>query len=450
VTTNALRGFVSLLAFSLTLGTLGMLSSCGGGGSSVNPDFGGPVQIFPQEGTFFAGVPSIITVSGSHAPYSLTSSDPATLPVPAITNENKVVVVPNQPGVVDIGLQPNQVPIRTVNVSVRGPNATSATATIHVAQNFLISYSATITSPGCPLPSGATNVAACAGNAGFITMFAVTNGVLQGGKPFRFCNVIGDFQFFDIPTNTRMQCIVVISDHEGKVIAPFVVNNGAPTQLAIFRIQDVATGVFTDTIFTINGPGTLPQSTLTAIPSQITFTGRSGTECGTGSADVFIFDGRPPFTAFNSDTRITVTPSTSNTNPGRFTITVSTPVPPCLTAVPVVFTDATGAHVTVTVTTALGTSPPAAPITVAPNSITLNTCGASGSVSVAGGSGVYSVASSTSRIQAFVSGNTITITRIATGDPVGGITSPQAVGVTDGATTTSVQVILSLAAQNCP
>ena len=449
--TNALRAFASLLGLVLSVATLGLLSSCGGGGASVNPDFGGPVQIFPQEATFFAGVPSIITVSGSHSPYSLTSGDPAILPVPSIVNVNKVVVVPNQPGVVDIGLQPGQLPIRTTTVSVRGPNATSAVATIHVAQNFLISYSASIRSPTCPLPTGATTVAACAGNPGVIEMLAVTNGVLQGGKPFRFCNVIGDFQFFDIATNTRQQCIVVTTDHLGGAIAPFVVNNGAPTQLAIFRVQDVATGVFTDTVFTINGPGALPQSTLTAIPAQINFTGRSATECGTGSADVFIFDGIPPFTAFNSDTRIVVTPQTSNQNPGRFNISVSTPVPPCITNVPVTFTDSTGAHVTITVTTTLGTSPPPPPLSVAPSAITLNTCGASGSASVAGGNGnSFSVASSTSRIQAVVSGNTVTITRLATGDPVGGIVTPQAVGVTDGASTATITVNLGPTALSCP
>ncbi len=449
--TNALRAFASLLGLVLSVATLGLLSSCGGGGASVNPDFGGPVQIFPQEGTFFAGIPSIITVSGSHSPYSLTSSDPAILPVPSFTNVNKVVVVPNQPGVVDIGLQPGQLPIRTVNVSVRGPNATSATATIHVAQNFLISYSARITSPTCPLPTGATSVAACAGNPGAIEMLAVTNGLLQGGKPFRFCNVIGDFQFFDIPTNTRQQCIVVTTDHLGGAIATFVVNSGAPTQLAIFRVQDVATGVFTDTIFTINGAGALPQSTLTAIPAQITFTGRSGTECGTGSADVFIFDGVPPFTVFNSDPRVVVTPSTSNSNPPRFTIMVGSPTAPCLTNVPVTFRDNTGAHVTITVTTGLGTSPPAQPVTVAPTVIQLNTCGASGSASVAGGIGSpFSAASSTSRITAFVSGNTVTITRLAAGDPAGGIVTPQAVGVTDGATTATITVNLGAAAVFCP
>lgn len=456
--TNALRGFASLLGLTLSITALTLLSSCGGGGASVNPDLGGPVQIFPTEGTFFAGVPAIITVSGSHFPYSLTSSEPGVLPVPAITNDNKVVVVPNNPGTVDPGLLPGQLPIRTVVVSVRGPNATSAQATIHVAQNFLTSYTASIVSSGCPVPAGSatTTVAACSGQAGVITMLAVFNGALHGGQKFRFCTVIGDFQFFDINTNSFVSSscsdpkggVEVTSDHEGKVIVPFRVFNGAPSQLAIFRIQDfardssgnftVGTGAFTDTIFTINGPGSVPQSTLTAIPQAVSFTGRNGQECGTGSADVFVFDGKPPFTVFNSDTaHITVTPTSTGANPPRFTITVTNPNPPCLTAVPVVITDSTGAHTTVTVTTQLGTSPPTSPLTVAPNAITL-ACGQTGSVSVAGGSGNYFANSTDQQVQAIAFGNTVSITRLR-GDTFTHVT-PATVSVTDGATIATVTV----------
>ncbi len=344
--TNALRGFASFLGLAVSVAALGVLSSCGGGGASVNPDIGGPVQIFPTEGTFYAGVPAIITISGSHAPYSLTSSEPGILPVPATTNDNKVTVIPNNPGVVDVGLQAGALPIRTINVTVRGSNATSATATIHVAQNFLTSYTALITSPGCS--TGTVAVAACAGQPGVITMLAVFNGSLQGGKQFRFCAVLGDFQFFDLATNSFQNCIVVTSDHEGKIIAPFRVFSGAAGQLAIFRVQEVTTGVFTDTVFVINAATAVPQSALTVIPSTISLTGRNGQECGTGSTDVFIFGGVAPFTAFNSDPRVTVQPRTTTTNPPRFTITVGSPVPPCLTNVPVTFTDGTGAHVTVT------------------------------------------------------------------------------------------------------
>ena len=445
VISKARRGLTVLLTFAVSLSLLAGLSTCGGGGADSNPDFGGPVQIFPNEGTFYAGVPAIITVSGSHSPYSLTSSEPGILPVPSITNNNKITVVPNNPGVVDIGLQPGQLPIRTVLVSVRGPNATSATATIHVAQNFLTGYTAFISSPGCPLPSGATSVEACSGQAGTIVMNATFNGSLHGGERFRFCAQVGEFQFFDIATNSFQNCIEVISDHEGKIIAPFRVLPGAAGQIAIFRIIHVATGVYTDTVFVINPPSALPQSTLTAVPSQITFTGLTGTTCGTGSSDVFIFGGRPPFTAASTDPiHITVTPSSSSQNPPRFTITVSNPSPPCLQAVPVTFTDATGAHVEVTVTTQLGTSPTPTALTVAPQTINLNTCGASGSVSVAGGSGgSFSVNSSTTGIRAVVSGNTITITRNANGDPAGGIAPTQSVSVTDGASVATVAVNLT-------
>jgi len=437
--TNALRGFASLLGLTLSISALTLLSSCGGGGASVNPDTGGPVSIFPQAGLFFAGVPSIITISGSNPPYSLSSGDPTILPVPAITNQNKVTVVPNQPGVVDTGLAPGALPVKSVGVFVRGQNGTTAQTTIQVAQNFLISYGSRIVSPLCPAPTGATSttVTACAGNPGVVTFAPVTNGILQGGKQFRVCAIVGDFQFFDVPTNTRLQCIVVTSDHLGQVIAPFVVNNGAPTQLAIFRIQDVATGVYTDTVFTINGPGAVPPSTLTAIPQTISFTGRNGNECGTGSADVFVFGGQPPFQVFNSDSaHITVQPTSTGANPPRFTITVTTPNPPCLQAEPVVITDATGARVTVSVTTQLGTSPPTSPLTVAPNSITL-ACGQTGSVSVAGGSGNFFANSTDQQVQVLVSGNTVSISRL-TGDTFTHV-SPATVSVTDGATIATVQ-----------
>jgi len=447
VITNALRGFASLLGLALSMLALGLLSSCGGGDAATNPNLGAAVTIEPQNATFYAGVPATITVSGFHPPYSISSSEPGILPVPDVVNGNTFQVIPNNPGVVDVGLPAGALPVRTVTVTVHAGNGNEASTSIKVAQNFLTCYTSTITSPGCS--TGTVAVAACAGQPGVITMSAVFNGSLQGGKQFRFCNVIGDFQFFDIPTNSFQNCIVVTADHEGRIIAPFRVTSGASGQLAIFRIQDVATGVFTDTVFVINAATAVPQSVLTVIPSTISFTGRNGQECGTGSADVFIFGGVAPFTAFNSDPRVTVQPRTTTTNPPRFTITVGSPVPPCLTNVPVTFTDATGAHVTVTVNTTLGTSPPAAPITVAPAAITLSSCGASGSVSVAGGSGNYSVSSSTSRIQALVQANTITITRIATGDTAP-ITTPQQIGVTDGATTQTVTVNLGAAALFCP
>ena len=146
--TNALRGFASLLGLALSMLALGLLSSCGGGGATTNPNLGSSAEIAPQDATFYAGIPETITVSGYHPPYSISSSEPGILPVPDIINSNRFTVIPNNPGVVDVGLAPGALPVRTVTVQVHAGNGTEASTSIKVAQNFLTSYTSTITSPG--------------------------------------------------------------------------------------------------------------------------------------------------------------------------------------------------------------------------------------------------------------------------------------------------------------
>jgi hypothetical protein len=217
--------------------------------------------------------------------------------------------------------------------------------------------------------------------------------------------------------------------------------------------------VFQDRVFVIEGAGTGTPATLVAIPSTITLTGRNANECGTGSADVFIFDGRTPYQGISTDPNITVTgsdplppqnggtapPATSSTQPGRFTVTVNNPNA-CLTSKPVIFTDASGGRVVVTVSTVRGTSPPVSPLIVSPNQITL-ICGGSGTVSVAGGTGNYFANSSDLQaVSAFVVANSLTIRR-NTGDGATLHPTPATVSVTDGSSVGTVQVDIPT---NCP
>ena len=71
--------------------------------------------------------------------------------------------------------------------------------------------------------------------------------------------------------------------------------------------------------------GSIAAGTLTAIPSALSFTGLLTTDCGTGSATVSVLDGTPPYMAISSDISVRVTPATSNTNPGTFTIEATNP-----------------------------------------------------------------------------------------------------------------------------
>src|SRR5258706_16290810 len=133
--------FPSFIQHAILAAASVLLAACGGG-ATTNPNQGGELTVAPSEGTFYAGVPSTITLSGGRTPYSLTSSDPTVLPVPATVNTHSIQVVPNNPGVIDTGLPPNSLPIRTVNVTVRDADSSGGPQIIkiHVAVNYLLGY----------------------------------------------------------------------------------------------------------------------------------------------------------------------------------------------------------------------------------------------------------------------------------------------------------------------
>jgi len=238
------------------------------------------------------------------------------------------------------------------------------------------------------------------------------------------------------------------TDHAGTAIARLRVPADATTQLGTLRVIDVATGVYVDEVFTIT-QGVITGA-LTVLPNSFTFTGSRVGVCGTGSADFIVFDGDPPYTAVSSNPNISVTPTTNSSNPARFTVTAFNPNV-CLET-QIVITDRNNRRATVTVTTeeGSGTLPPLA---VAPTTANLNdTCGFSTSVTAVGGVGPISANSSHPRVSAVVSGNTVTITRLAPdpASPPGPSFYPTTatVTITDGATIQSVAV--SNVRQVCP
>ena len=134
-----------------------VIVACGGGGAKINPNLGnGALTLLPTAATFYAGIPETMTISGGRPPYALTSSDPTVLPVPAIVNGNTFEVVGTNPGVIDPGLAPGALPIKTVNLTARDSSGLSATASIQVGQNFLTSYTISFPTTTCPTASSST------------------------------------------------------------------------------------------------------------------------------------------------------------------------------------------------------------------------------------------------------------------------------------------------------
>lgn len=436
---HLLRRLLTQLAATLAAGLI--LASCGGGGAATTPE-GGTVQIFPNTGTVYAGVPATFTLSGGKRPYSLSSDQPGILPVPATLNDFSFTVLPANPGVIDTGLPPGALPIRTTHITVRDATGGTAVATIAVGQNFLFGYGISLQG-NCPtVGTGATATAssACSGGETLVTITTVFNGSIRGNQLLRFDVVKGPFQF-EASDGSLVNSITAQSDHLGNVRVIFRVQAGVGSQVAVLRVTDVATGVTMDEAFVISQQAS--GGTITAIPSTVTFTGNLTTDCGVGSSDISVFDGVAPYAAVSSNPRISVTPAQSNSNPGRFTITVGGTAPPCATGT-VAFSDATGARATVTVTSSPGAGVVAPPATfnVQPQTVTLQcsaTPGAQGTsqtITAIGGSGSYSASSNNPGFLTSVSGSTITITRAASGP----FPDTGSVVVTDGASFISVAV----------
>src|SRR6187397_179378 len=96
-----------------------LLGSCGGGGAASPGPVGGPPQIQPGSGSLYAGVEYTFTIAGGRPPYTLSSSEPSILSVPAVLNGNFFNVIPYNPGVIDSGLPPGSVPSRSVIITMR-------------------------------------------------------------------------------------------------------------------------------------------------------------------------------------------------------------------------------------------------------------------------------------------------------------------------------------------
>ena len=447
-----LRRLQSKLSFAFIAAAALVLASCGGGGATSSPNNVGALQLLPGTGSIYAGVPTTFNIVGGRAPYLVTSSEPTLLELGFTTSSNSFTVVARNPGVVDVGLDPDEVPRRSVNIEVRDSNGVSLSATFSVLQNFFTGYG-TFYSNTCAAPASGDPPQACSGTDSVVNLVPVSNGALYGDREFELRKIRGDFQFVvenPAVTPQLVDIIRVRTDHEGKAIARLRVTNAAPTQIASYTITDLVTGATTTRTFVIVQQPGIDQISL--LPTEITFTGGLSTQCGRGTADVFIFGGTPPYTISGGSSAFTVTPTTVLTNGGKFNIILPLGAS-CVDGAAIGITDATGRTIAVTVNNVLGSGTAPAPVVVlSPAALTLacsfGTTVVTSSLTVSGGSGTFSAGVDHPRVTAIVSGRTVTLERV-NGDPALPFAYPTTgrVTVTDGAT--SASSVLTVPA-NCP
>ncbi|MBL0142095.1 MAG: hypothetical protein IPP91_08440 [Betaproteobacteria bacterium] len=441
---DQLRRLQSKLSVAFLAAVALALASCGGGGATSSPTSVGSIQLLPGSATIYAGVPYTANIVGGRKPYLVTSSEPTIIELNFTSDSGQFSFVARNPGVVDSGLTPEELPVRSVNIEVRDSNGAASTNTYKVAQNFFTgygqSYSNTCASAGTSGPPQA-----CSGTDTIISFAPTVNGGHYGNRVYQFDRVRGDYSFVvedPAVTPQLVSQIRVSTDLQGKAFVRTRVNASASTQIASYKVTDVATGTTSDALFTIVQQA--PADPPTLLPTTLTFTGSLTTRCGTGTADVFVFGGTPPYSLTYS-AGLGVSPTTVAASGDKFSVTAGLTSPPCPAGTSVIVADSRGALATLAVTIAPGTGT-LPTLTASPASVTL-TCGTSGSATVVGGTGSgYTANSSHPRVTASISGSTVSMTR-ANGDGLTVYPVAGTVSVTDG---TSVVAITVAVPANCP
>ncbi|MBL8520187.1 MAG: hypothetical protein JNK75_05895 [Betaproteobacteria bacterium] len=359
------RGMAALV------GTVALfLAACGGGGTQGgDPNKSGDLAINPSTATMYALNPFTFFIAGGRAPYNVTSSEPTLGQFNFNTSQNQISFTPNQPGVVDVGQDPEQVPSRQMIITIRDANGTQVQGTYNVLQNFLTGYGlsiSTVTTCGVAAGGGGGSaISACSGSDSLVSLVPVFNGTRIAGKQMRLTVNYGPFSFIQDgpPDGITGPNITRNADSTGGVSFRIRVLPNVITQYAQFRLTDVATGAFRNFDFVIRSAA--PED-LSVIPSTITFTGANTAQCGFGSASLFPLGGKGPYRAVASNPNLQVSPSQVNAGEG-FNLTIG-PSTTCISA-SVIVSDAEGKTSNVSVTTEAGATPPILPLTVTPSVI---------------------------------------------------------------------------------
>ena len=433
-----------LFRLAVALLSVATVTSCGSGAVSGPVPVNDPtrITILPATATGFPGLPTTFVISGGTGAYIVSSSNQSIIPVAGSLPGSTLTIFPN-PVLVDTN----------VTLSVRDTGTAPVVTAVVTVRPGTVSNNITVTPTGSQAAS--CTPALCSGGDALVSATLAQGGIPLPARGVRFDVVTGDFRFVTTDPATGAETlsasVTVISDQAGNAVARIRANAGAANQTALLQVTDIGTSAFQRTSFVIvQSTGSSPGFFVT--PTQITFQGARQNECANFgiSASVFVFGGVPPYTVSNTSP-FNVSPPFISSSGGFYTVT---PTGPCVATpgLPIIVTDSAGHTATTTVANIPGTTAPPA-LTAQPAKVTLSSCSGSASVTVAGGApppppGGYSASPGSNAITATVSGNTVTISRADRSPATAG---PVNVGISDGITTTSVEVdLVGQGAGVCP
>ncbi len=436
LTATAVRAAAALAA-ALTL------ASCGGGGVSANPS---PIvdsptlTILPATADMYSGLPTTFVFSGGTGAYIIASSNQAVIPLGGGVTGRSVTVVPN-PVTADT--------VVTLTLRDTGTAApVSATVTVHPGT---LNNDLTIT-PN-PLQAASCSPALCSGTEAEVKVSLAQGGIPLAARGVKFRVVTGAFTFIESPPliyrdlSDAIPNVITATDETGMARVRLRVTAGAPNQTAQVEVVDMVTGAFRRATFAIaQYNGNTPA--FFTLPSSVTLTGPTTAECSTGTADVSVFGGTPPYTlAGGSPSTFTISvdgvaapPAIVASSGGKFRISFAS-TRACVENAPIAVTDAAGVTTTVTVTNKFGTVAP--PITLIPNPVSLR-CDTSATLAIVGGAEPFAAGSSSGLLLVLPpAGRIVTMNAATSGMFVVPFSGTVTVSVTDGTNTANAEARLT-------
>lgn len=410
----------------LAFGAAALLSACGSGAVSGPPAAVAPLAVTPSTATLYSELPTSFTLTGGTAPYFVTSSDQATVPIIGTVQSTTFTVVPN-PVVAETPV--------TLIVS-DSASAAPATVTLTVRPRT-VSNTVTIT-PSSTQPT-ACGSAICAGGDAEVRVELKQAGLPLRNRMVRFDVVSGDFRIITSAAGAPESLSLsgtTATDDSGTARMRIRVLADAPAQTGLIQITDIGSGFSQRASLTVAPSSSSP---LNAQPDEISFIGRDSDTCATGvQADVIVFGGRPPYSITQPGT-FAITPTVLNRTGDRFTVTATGQ---CTGGSSIAIVDSASSTVTVTASNTVAATtvnPPA--LVVSPQIVTLSDCTVQASVALAGGLGAgrYIAASGSTAVIADVPNNG-SVGFISRRPGSAAIATPVQVGFSDGRSTAQVTV----------
>ncbi|MEO8134711.1 MAG: hypothetical protein ABI831_12120 [Betaproteobacteria bacterium] len=406
------------------------------------------LSVLPATAIVYANTPTTLTIYGGLPPYQAFSTNSAVLPVARNVVGDQIVLTAAN---VDVET--------TVTITIVDSAGTSVSAVITVKPAPLLN-TLTIT-PTPASPGVGCGSAVCAGQTASVSVLVrnVAGAGLQG-RSVRFENVQGDYQFLTnapgLP-ETLANSITVTTGQDGLAIVRLKANVNAPTQVALIRATELATGNILNASFIIaqftDGAGTL-----TAIPTSWNLTGPNSSTCAANiPVTYYIFGGTPPYRIQSTAPNFAnIIPTLVQTNGGGFTAIVTGSVCSPSPGVSFTITDATGRTISVSLINAVGSGNPATnfrQIQFSPSVVTNPVgCGQSIVEQIVGGEIVladgtitqptFVVSTLGPNVTVTLNGRALTISRTPTGSAI----SPAIVYVSNGVSLESLAVPV---AQTC-